>query len=346
MSNKIKKSFYDPFDSMVFTYDKCFLCGAILSDSKTDEHVFPKWLLNKYNLWNQTLVLLNGTKIQYRQLTIPCCSTCNNEYLANLEREIEKGVNKGYEEFIKIDEVKIFQWMAKIFYGLLFKELSLLFERKDPQKGTITTPELLERYKYLHGFLQSVRIPFYFLYKPWSIFILNVYEYDTISDFNYHDAPIALTFSIRMGSVGIIACFEDNGSQSLIFKDFFDTLKSMKLHPIQLDELAAKVEYKATLLKHIPYYVINIPEEEGDETLVISPPVSLPDIPIYNDWDQKTYAKYLYKYFQIWGLSFEDIFKEPYVFSLIENEDGTAFIQLNQDGERIGFVNKNYPPTS
>lgn len=29
----------------------CFLCGAS-DQSMTEEHVFPKWLQKKYNLWN------------------------------------------------------------------------------------------------------------------------------------------------------------------------------------------------------------------------------------------------------------------------------------------------------
>ena len=38
---------YDPFKSMTFTYDKCFLCGETLNkENSSDEHVFPKWSQN------------------------------------------------------------------------------------------------------------------------------------------------------------------------------------------------------------------------------------------------------------------------------------------------------------
>ncbi len=65
--------------------DCCFLCGALMDGSKSAEHVFPKWLQNRYDLWNQKIELLNGSLMPYRQLTIPCCEKCNNEHLSSLE---------------------------------------------------------------------------------------------------------------------------------------------------------------------------------------------------------------------------------------------------------------------
>ncbi|CUP05012.1 Uncharacterised protein [Clostridium baratii] len=79
---------YNPFNQMTFDYDKCFLCGEELnSNNSTVEHVFPKWLQHKFDLWNKKLILLNGSEIQYKNLTIPCCKNCNNNYLSN---ELEK----------------------------------------------------------------------------------------------------------------------------------------------------------------------------------------------------------------------------------------------------------------
>ena len=70
--------------------DKCFLCGTSLTaaDVNSAEHVLPKWLQHRFNLWNEELVLTNRTSIPYRQATIPCCTACNNGSLGNLESEI------------------------------------------------------------------------------------------------------------------------------------------------------------------------------------------------------------------------------------------------------------------
>lgn len=87
--------FYSPFDAMTFDNDHCFLCGSPLSQDGTAEHVFPKWLLEKYDLWDRKLTLLNGTTIAYRQLTVPCCQKCNNKYLSSLEMDMRDAVNAG-----------------------------------------------------------------------------------------------------------------------------------------------------------------------------------------------------------------------------------------------------------
>ncbi len=43
-----------------FEKDVCFLCGISLQEvESSSEHVIPKWIQNRYDLWNQKLILLN-----------------------------------------------------------------------------------------------------------------------------------------------------------------------------------------------------------------------------------------------------------------------------------------------
>ena len=58
-----KQVIYKPFEDMSFTYNKCFLCGILLGDADTKEHLFPKWLLRRYNLWDAEIVLLNKMRL-------------------------------------------------------------------------------------------------------------------------------------------------------------------------------------------------------------------------------------------------------------------------------------------
>lgn len=331
------KEFFDPFESMAFTYDKCFLCGRDHIGNESVEHVFPKWIQNRFNLWNQKLMLLNRTEIPYRQLTIPCCSTCNNQHLSKVEKQIQHAFEEGFEAICKIEEILIFQWVSKIFYGLFFKELSLPLERQDQRKVSITDPKFLERFKTLHGFLQSVRTPFKFEgFKPWSIFILETISYGDKRDFDYHDSFISLTFSIRMGNVGIIVCMEDNGIQKDMFGEYFARFNGIKLHPIQFDELVAKVVYKSILMNRTPKYMMILPEKVGEETLVISPSLQgFSGKPIFDEWDQETYAYFLAQYWYNWGVKFEDIFVKPnLVLSLLHNEEDSVKT-LNPDGIQV-----------
>ena len=74
-----------------FGQHTCFLCSTPLrSKNRTDEHVFPKWLQNRFNLWNQRLDLINLTDIPYRNLTIPCCKTCNGVHLSRSKIRFRK----------------------------------------------------------------------------------------------------------------------------------------------------------------------------------------------------------------------------------------------------------------
>lgn len=327
--------FYNPFDAMSFTYDRCFLCGHKLGQKKTIEHVFPKWLQQTFNLTNQEIHLLNRTTISYRKLTIPCCQSCNTIYLSTVEDKIKRYYQKGFSEFIKLDKLLIFQWIAKIFYGLLFKELSLCIERNEPAQGFITDPESLNELRTLHTFMQSIRMSFEFSgFHPWSIFVVKTHCYGDTRDFDYHDEIFTLTFSIRMGEIGIIACLEDNGAQEDLFSDYFERFKGIKLHPTQFDELVAKVTYKAQLMNRVPKYVMMLPKKEGDKVMVISPSLQgYSTLPIFDDWNQRDYAAYLTFQWRKYGMQFEDIFHEPdMVLSSLFNEDGTIRI-LDADGK-------------
>ncbi|MEK5163213.1 hypothetical protein NYE69_12850 [Paenibacillus sp. FSL R5-0527] len=312
---------------MPLSQNHCFLCGRKL-EKNTEEHIFPKWLQHKFNLWDQTITLLNRTYIPYRMLKIPCCNTCNNEYLSQLEKNISIAVDGGYHSFIQLDEDKIFYWAAKILYGLFFKELSLNIDRKDPQVGTIMNPETMEKFHTLHMLLQGIRFPTQYLpVKPYSIFIFKMYEYDDgdwdESNFNYFDSYIQTVYGMKMNDIGFILCIEDSGVQEEFGKEYFDKYKDKTLHPIQLKEIYAKINYKQFLAKYTPRYITI---ESANERIV---QVIQPSGDVFDEWSQEIYAHCLA---HIWSaypnLSFEDIYFPPdRVISFLNNEDGT-FMQL------------------
>src|SRR4051794_32019108 len=97
------------FDIQRLSDDFCYLCGESLSTGGTLEHVFPKWLLRRHNLWNDELVLLNNTAIKYSQLTIPCCDNCNNVHLSGVENRVRTAIETGYEETVKLPNVVMYQ---------------------------------------------------------------------------------------------------------------------------------------------------------------------------------------------------------------------------------------------
>ena len=313
---------------MTFSNDNCFLCGATLENHKSDEHVFPKWIQEKCNLWDKKMTLLNGTDIPYRQLTIPCCSQCNNEHLSILEKSISSAHGKGYCEFCKVEELRIYQWITKIFYGLLFKELSLNADRSNPKLGKITTPEFLKELEILLRFLQSIILPIKFdNFRPWSLFVYKVHSLGDESDFNYHDDIMGLTFSIRFGGIGIIAFLQDNGIQKEMKPNFFNKFNNITLHPMQFEELSAIAYYKSTLMNRTPKYMFVSSDDDTElqEIKVFTNPLQgLSEKPIFDEWDNEIYAKILALFLRPYAIDYEDIYGVAgKILTFLTNPDGT-----------------------
>jgi len=143
---------YDPSTDRPLTRDHCFLCGVVLTDqNRTDEHVFPRWLQKDFELWDARLNLLNGTSIPYRQLKIPCCSDCNAGHLGALEQEVQLACRQGPGSFCSLDRSRIYQWLLKMFYGVMFQEVFLVLDRKDPDSGSILPREFFEEFNTCHS---------------------------------------------------------------------------------------------------------------------------------------------------------------------------------------------------
>ena len=312
---------FNPFDKMSFTYDKCFICGKKLSVDTTVEHVYPKWLQNDFDLWNKNLVLLNGSEIKYRQMYIPCCFECNEIMSKNLEKPIKQAVKKGYDEFVKLDKKVVFQWLNKISYGMLFKELSLKCDLKNPKSKMIYSEDNLKNHKMQYLFLKSILKQTKYEKFPWSMLVFKVKK---IKDKQYwaYDNPFIKTFFILMNDIGIITHLMDNGCSEDFFMQYPDMVELLhkELHPIQFQELCAKFHYKASLLNKIPSY-INLFDEENEINTIMS--LTQGGI-IYDDWSQEMYAYCLAFFLEQYGIKIEDIYRgEDKVMTFIRNEDGT-----------------------
>jgi len=112
------------------TKGTCFICGR---QATTHEHLFPKWLQREFNLWDQRLIIPNKTSIAYRQLTVPCCSKCNNEVFSGLENKISSKTET---------DADIWRWANKVHFALTLKDKFLDWDRKNPgcKIGDVISP--------------------------------------------------------------------------------------------------------------------------------------------------------------------------------------------------------------
>lgn len=289
-----------------FDENICFLCCELLTEeNRTDEHVIPKWLQNRFSLWNQTIVLLNNTRIPYRQLTIPCCFICNNNFLKPIEDEISIATQKGYDAFVQLDRHTVFIWLGKIFYGLLYKELFLKSDRRSESEETIADKNLLEKFQLHHYFLQCARVPMWFENSvPASIGIFPTKEHgDQKFNWDFRDNVNGMFISCRVGNVGIVATLQDGGALNHMF-GMMDEIRQVELHPLQFQEVVAQSLYKSSLFNRTPKFLIN----EETNWITQSPLQGLSSKPMYDDWNDEHYAITLSI---VTGVPIEKIFVPP-----------------------------------
>jgi len=285
---------FSPDDMPQFGREFCFLCGCALpADRNTDEHVIPRWIQQRYDLWNQTLTLLNRTTIPYRQLTIPCCAPCNNVHLSKIESQVQVACDAGREAVLQLPSITLFLWAGKIFYGLLYREHLLNWSRSESDKGPIVPAEVLKRFRLHHQFLQAARIPFRFRpHVPASIFV-----YDTLEPmerkrcFDYWDNILGIGLSIRIGKVGIIVCLQDGGAVKYSFEKLYERIGKLKLHWMQFAEVTARTFYDLSRFNRVPKFILA--EGEDRVEVMLSPLGGLSGKPLFDKWDLGEYAKTL-----------------------------------------------------
>jgi hypothetical protein len=269
------RELFDGLGQHRFNEETCFLCGASLTAStRSDEHVFPKWLQHQFGLWDQRITLLNGTTLPYRQLKIPCCVTCNNEHLSGLETRVQAIFSAAGTALSSEEERDLYLWSGKLMFGILYRELLLPLERKDPALGPILEPAVMQQFRMLHFFLQSIRLPMRFLNGlvaseriPASVYYFDV-QCPTMkaAQFDFKDNPATQCVFVRVGAKGLVGTF-DGGAQDMSVGHLLRKYAVHTLHPLQFDEIGAKVFYKASTLNRIPYYMIA--EAEGGRLDVI-----------------------------------------------------------------------------
>jgi hypothetical protein len=92
-----------------------------------EEHVIPRWLQSRYDLWTKTLNIPNGTKLQYRYVKVPVRSSDNTKF-----GEIENRISQGL-----FDLQEVYLWALKIHIGLLFRDAGLKIDRSIPSSPMI-----------------------------------------------------------------------------------------------------------------------------------------------------------------------------------------------------------------
>ena len=270
--------------------------------------VFPEWIMKRYALHEKTMTMLAENVVKYADLKVPCAPDVM-EKISLLENEIQIAFEAGYDEIIKIPELHLFQWMAKMMYGVLYNDIVHgIKQHIHKDKSFTLSPLLTKKFANLHLMLQSIITPMSFKkFTPWSINVVRVnYSQDI---FNYKDETKNVNFSLGMNGFGIVACLQDNGENIKHHKDLLGKIGSKTLHPIQFEELWSRFLYSNYLLNTSTDYRYDTSGEVVEVEVVALPEEN--KLPLFGKWDDKTFSQVLANYWKPWGLTTNDIYSFP-----------------------------------
>ena len=302
----MKIQLYKPFTNLSLEPEECFITGKKIIVEEEQLTVFPEWILNRYDLKEKTFTMLgDGNIVKYKNLKVPCALDIIMEKINPLEKEIEVAFSIGYEEVIKLPKEKLFQWIAKLVYGILYNDLRIAIQQQYRRSENFSfSPYLKTRFENLHLMLQSLVIPMEFKdFSPYSIEVVKInYSKDV---FNYKDETNKLNFSLGMHNFGIVCCLQDNGVNSLFHKDLIAKIATKTLHPIQFEELCGRFIYSNYLLKKYPEYTVHLAE---DKVYIEPLPLTSEEQKnIFNPWDDELFGQVLANYWKPWGIPMSEI---------------------------------------
>ncbi|WP_235917442.1 hypothetical protein [Hymenobacter busanensis] len=303
---------YDPFARMQFGLPNCFLCGAPLDPAVDTIPVFADWLLERYQLAERPIQMLDQSTSTFAETRIPCCPTCRTQHVEPLEAQVAAHTAASPEGLRELDSQTLFLWLGKMFYGIFVNEL-------EREKAPLIKPRyplsenraLFTRFRSFFQVLQALRVPMrYDDFTPGSMFLLNVATGPDDPAFAYDDDLATMVFSIRLGNVAVVSCLLDNAILLDVMRRVYDDARPRPLHPVQLAEFKARVYYGAYLLNAVPEYFPR-PVQPGDEELVMD--TFLDDITgvVFNPWQNSGYVQALEDLWRPWNIGIADILRNP-----------------------------------
>jgi hypothetical protein len=303
----MQSKLYQPFDKMQFDDAHCFLSGKKI-DVQNKLSIFADWLSETYHLKDMPFKMLDESMKSYGDIKVPC-SKETADHLIKLEEKIQNAFEIGYDEVIKLEDDIIFLWVAKTVYGVIFNEIqSAIKQQNNFAEGFNMSQGLIHKFSMLQTMLQKMNQPIAFeRFKPYSLFITKVNNIE--NEFAYRDEINTLTFSLRMKDFGILINLQDNGANKLYHEEVWKKINGKTLHPIQFEELCAKVFYSAYLFNRLPEYHI-IPTEE--EIFIEAMPLrGMNNKPIFDEWQFRIYGQVVENFWKRWGFLLLEIIKKP-----------------------------------
>lgn len=301
-------------------FDKCFFSGELVSPGEKIP-VFPEWLLDRYDLRDKYMGMLNWNRVKYGELFVPCSDKVKDKVL-EVEKIIEDAFKDGYDKVKESDSDVIFIWMSKLLLTILYHDIERSIEISRKRRRPYKLSGLLTRkFSILHFMVQSLVRPVRWTVKPYSLLIKELnYSKDI---FNFRDETNNLNFSLGMNGFGLVACLQDLGANMVYHTDLLEKIGDTPLHAIQFEELCARFAYSNYILRENSGWHVEL----NDDNIYEISPLDPDEKPVFGTWDDKMFGSTLLGYWEPWGLDPKDVytFPEP-PMSFLVDEGTNKFI--------------------
>ena len=303
------------------------ITGGELSSSDAVVALFPDWLVEKYGLRDERLSLQTGEEIRYEDVKVPVSSSFRRDGLDYLLRSVEDQLSKGHEGLKWLKPDHLYQWLCFLFYGVLYYEYYSALKNRSTNSFLFES-EYINRYRILLFGLNAISRPLIYKgFEPCTIVAFKTHEQKAKENFDLKFGLNTLSISLRMGDLGLMSALLDNATQKRFFGDYFDRYAFQELHPIQFDEMYAKLSYKCYTLNPVHEYGLAFGESQnGQIEIGMRIPEEQRETPIFMEWKEEIYLQVLSNYLKKYGFGPGDL-KGP-------NASAITFLE-NRQGETL-----------
>jgi hypothetical protein len=266
------------FEEEICEGGHCFLCGAHPDEKEfSDEHIIPKWVLNKLDLFDESITLPNNEKLRYSKYTVPCCKDCNSFLGREIEEEIRNVVVGGLDSVNKYvtdhGPWKIFLWLALIFFKTHLKD-TYLRKHLDQRKGeeTIASDYNWGVLHHIHCIVRAIQTGAHIENECFgTTAILPAKVSDLYSRYDYRDTYGANTILLRIGDIAFLSVLDDSCAAAHFFSGHFKRITG-PLSPIQLREVLSHLTLLNLKLKYRPEYQTKLDPQTGEVSIIATLP--------------------------------------------------------------------------
>ncbi|EOV7451013.1 hypothetical protein ACORBP_004380 [Vibrio vulnificus] len=250
----------DRFVSDICLGEHCFMCGASPTNTSfNDEHIIPKWVLRKLDLYKDKITLPNKAQIPYERYVVPCCTSCNSFLGETVEAEIKCAFDNGHDSLNKYiyqnGTQKLFLWLALIFFKTHLKD-SFLRKHLDMRKGeeTIASDYDWSFMHHIHCLIRTLKTGVEFDERCFgSMIVLPATVSSNYSQFDFCDTYASNTVMLRIGDVAIVSVLDDSCASAYFLAPILEKITG-SCSPLQLREILAHVTLINDKLKYRPRF--------------------------------------------------------------------------------------------